>query len=77
MKETINKIWCKILELDSLKNNEKFYDVGGNSITFLMIIDEIQATFGVELPITDVYLFDTVDKMAGFIQQNTAKFQED
>lgn len=65
----IREIWCNILNLDEIKPDEKFYLIGGNSIYWIMILDEVKNRYNLNLPTTDIYLFDTIRKMSDYIEK--------
>lgn len=70
MKEKISEIWCSVLEIDSIGEDERFYDLGGNSISMIIILDEIKKEYGVSLPTKDLYSFDTINKMVQLVEKN-------
>ena len=63
MEKEITKIWCRILEIDRIEPDENFFDLGGNSITAMMILQDVNNKFNVGLVSTDLYSNDTVRKM--------------
>lgn len=63
MEKEITKIWCRILEIDCIEPDENFFDLGGNSITAMMILEDVNNKFNVGLVSTDLYSNDTVRKM--------------
>ncbi|MCB8816724.1 acyl carrier protein [Desulfosporosinus shakirovi] len=67
--EEIKEIWCQILGTEEIGNDENFYDIGGNSLLLLMILNEISKTYGCDLPTSDVYQYDTVRKMAACLDK--------
>lgn len=63
MEKEITKIWCRILEIDRIEPDENLFDLGGNSITAMMILEDVNNKFNVGLVSTDLYSNDTVRKM--------------
>ncbi|WP_315523318.1 acyl carrier protein [Pseudoramibacter alactolyticus] len=63
MEKEITKIWCRILEIDRIEPDENFFDLGGNSITAMMILEDVNNKFNVGLVSTDLHSNDTVRKM--------------
>ncbi|MDZ4802376.1 MAG: HAD-IIIC family phosphatase [Bryobacteraceae bacterium] len=58
MSETERKvaaIWADLLEKPVIRRNDSFFDLGGHSLVAVLLLMRIQETFGVELPIDDVY----------------------
>lgn len=73
MEKHITKIWCDILEIDEIAPDENFFDLGGNSITAMMILEEVNSQFNAGLVATDLYSSDTVSKMTAAIKERLAE----
>jgi FkbH-like protein len=48
-------IWADLLEKSRIRRTDNFFDLGGHSLVAVLLLMRIQETFGVELPIDDVY----------------------
>ena len=48
-------IWAEILERPGVGVDDNFFDLGGHSLLAVLLLLRIKETFGVELPIDDVY----------------------
>jgi FkbH-like protein len=48
-------IWRDLLETGSVSPSDNFFDIGGHSLLAVMLILRVKETFGVELPVEDVY----------------------
>jgi FkbH-like protein len=58
MTETERKlaaIWAELLERPNVSLTDNFFDLGGHSLLAVLLLLRIKETFGVELPIDDVY----------------------
>lgn len=69
-KEAIKEIWMQVLGTEELADDATFFEVGGNSITILIIMDEIKKACGVELDVNEMDQFDSVDHMYQYLQAN-------
>lgn len=61
--EEVKEIWERVLGISNLDIDKRFYDMGGNSITLLIILDEINKATGIQLDITEMNRFDTISNM--------------
>lgn len=68
--ERIVEIWCEILERDTVGLNEAFMDIGGDSLSIMLLIAKTQSEFNVELSIWDIFDGLTVNKMETLITDN-------
>lgn len=48
-------IWSELLQRPGIKASDNFFDLGGHSLLAVLLIMRVRETFGVELPIDDVY----------------------
>ncbi|MEO8125527.1 MAG: HAD-IIIC family phosphatase [Bryobacteraceae bacterium] len=53
--QTLSTIWAELLEVPSVGVADNFFDLGGHSLLAVLLLLRIKETFGVELPIDDVY----------------------
>lgn len=67
--QDIKEIWCNVLGVEDVDIQQKFYDLGGNSVMLLIILDEINQKYQMELPISDMNQFDTVTHMTDYINR--------
>ena len=58
------EIWQDILELDQVGINDDFFEIGGHSLLAVRLVSQVRKTFGVELPISDVFDYPTVGQLA-------------
>jgi amino acid adenylation domain-containing protein len=61
-------IWSELLHLDEIGTNENFFDLGGHSLLAIRLVSRIRATFGVELPLQEIFLRPTVGELAVAIE---------
>jgi amino acid adenylation domain-containing protein len=62
-------IWGKILEekIENISVTSDFFQLGGNSIKGLLLVSEINEAFNVNLLITHLYEYMTIEKFAGLL----------
>ncbi|HVV69182.1 MAG TPA: beta-ketoacyl synthase N-terminal-like domain-containing protein [Patescibacteria group bacterium] len=60
--EQLNEIWLSIFDEKNLNLQSSFLGLGGNSLRALRMIEKINRTFTLELPVTWVYFNDNVLK---------------
>ncbi len=55
IEQRLAAIWADLLQRPSVKSNDNFFDLGGHSLLAVLLVMRVRETFGVELPIGDVY----------------------
>jgi lauroyl/myristoyl acyltransferase/acyl carrier protein len=74
---TLTELWSRVLEVDHIDPEENFFLLGGDSLRAATLFAEIDATFGVLLPIETIYDDgETVAGMAALIDRLTAQSQD-
>lgn len=68
LERTLATIWGQILRVDQVGAKDNFFDLGGHSLHAMKLIVKIAEQLRVELPVTAVLQFPTIEKMAELIQ---------
>jgi amino acid adenylation domain-containing protein len=66
-------LWCELLERPVVRPEDDFFDLGGHSLLALRLTVEIEAAFGIELTMAD--LFDA-PTLAGLLALLTERLQD-
>ncbi len=61
-------LWRKALRVPLVCENESFFDIGGDSLSAIALVDDLCRTFGVNLPASIVFEAPTVEAMAGVLR---------
>jgi acetoacetyl-CoA synthetase len=69
--ETLIRIFERVLGRTSVKPEDDFFDLGGDSILAIELMAEIEKAFGQDLPMTTVYDAPTVTALAQVIAEQT------
>jgi amino acid adenylation domain-containing protein len=69
VEEVLAGIWAEVLRLDRVGVHDSFFDLGGHSLLATRLLAHIQATFGLEISIRDVFSMPTLAAMAGEIER--------
>lgn len=79
VKEMIRIVWKEILGTDRFKDDDDFFEIGGNSLMTVQIVNRVKEYTGVELEADDIYTFNTVAKIADYIkeQKKTVEVREE
>jgi tyrocidine synthetase-3 len=66
------EIWQEVLELDAVGIRDNFFVVGGDSIKAIKLLTEINDATGAGLEIVDLFLNETVEKLAVLVAEARA-----
>ncbi|MCU1246142.1 MAG: hypothetical protein JWN02_2052, partial [Acidobacteria bacterium] len=61
---TIARIWQELLQIDGVGLQTNFFDHGGHSLLLLRVQDRVQGELGVEVSVTDLFKYPTVETLA-------------
>jgi amino acid adenylation domain-containing protein len=62
--EALVQIWQEILELERVGIHDNFFEIGGNSLTAVLVGVRVQESFNVDVPLRALFESPTVAKMA-------------
>jgi len=71
------EIWKESLKLDEVSINDQFFNIGGDSIKAIRLVNSINKSFNVELKIADLYLNDSIEKLSVIISNQNSNRVED
>jgi acyl carrier protein len=57
-------LWRQVLQVSDIGSDDNFFDVGGNSLIAVALINEVRSTFNVDLPLISLFQAPTVSRMA-------------
>ncbi len=62
------EMWKEVLGVDSIGIDDDFFRWGGDSLSAMQILSRIEDAFGVELDISDLFRFTTIESQARHIE---------
>jgi pimeloyl-ACP methyl ester carboxylesterase len=72
MVESLTSIWQRVLQLPSIRVDDNFFDLGGDSSLALQLFNEIAQVCDRELPPVTIYQAPTIAALAALLEQATA-----
>nr|WP_295871843.1 non-ribosomal peptide synthetase [uncultured Chitinophaga sp.] len=72
--QQLAEIWAKVLNADKavLSVNKSFFELGGNSLKVLELVNRIKDSLKAEVTIPDVFQFPTIQSLAKFITDSNS-----
>ncbi|MBW4424871.1 MAG: amino acid adenylation domain-containing protein [Nostoc desertorum CM1-VF14] len=61
---TLAKIWAEVLNVENVGIHDNFFDLGGNSLLAIRLLDQINKQFERDLPLSNLFLNQTIDSLA-------------
>ena len=61
------QVWQNVLGIEQIDRNDSFFDIGGDSLSIVMVMSQIPQQFHVELALEDVYLQPQLKEVAALI----------
>lgn len=66
--ERLRAIWCELLGLDQIGDDESFFVLGGKSMDAIRLVNRIRSTFGLEITVRTVFEAPTVAQLSEALQ---------
>jgi acyl carrier protein len=66
--KTIASIWCEILKTENISIYDNFFDLGGHSLLATRVVSRLRKNFMINLPISSMFEYPTIESLAGFIE---------
>ncbi|MBW4681349.1 MAG: amino acid adenylation domain-containing protein [Microcoleus vaginatus WJT46-NPBG5] len=70
------KIWAEVLNLERVSVSDSFFDLGGDSLLAIRLMEQIQKQFARELPLSSLFLSPTIESLANtlFAEKKSIKW---
>ncbi|UCH98247.1 MAG: amino acid adenylation domain-containing protein, partial [Candidatus Aminicenantes bacterium] len=65
----LSGIWSKILGVEKVGVTADFFQLGGNSIKALLLVSELNEVFNVNLLITHIFEYTTIEKLSAYLAE--------
>lgn len=62
--KSIHDIWKDLLNVENIGLNDKFYEIGGNSIQIIEMTNRINKYFHTDYQVSDMFKYITIEKLA-------------
>ncbi|MEM9359488.1 MAG: amino acid adenylation domain-containing protein, partial [Pseudomonadota bacterium] len=69
LERAIAEVWQETLGIDSVKRDDNFFRIGGDSLSAIRVFNQIQAMTDSELAITDLFKHTTVSSLAEYLHK--------
>jgi amino acid adenylation domain-containing protein len=63
----LSQIWSRILSVKPIGRDDNFFELGGNSLLALRLFEQIQSTFGKNLPLATLFQAPTIAQLANLM----------
>ncbi|MEH2138510.1 non-ribosomal peptide synthetase [Nostoc sp.] len=68
---TLVKIWAEVLNTENIGIHDNFFDLGGNSLLAVRLLDQINKQFERDLPLSNLFLNQTIESLAIALSSKT------
>jgi len=69
--EALTQIWQSVLQRSAIREEDNFFDVGGNPLLAVRLFDEIAKATGREMPPLAIYHAPTIAALAAILEQHS------
>ncbi|HET8683126.1 MAG TPA: amino acid adenylation domain-containing protein [Micromonosporaceae bacterium] len=70
--QTVARIWCDVLERDSVGAVENFFDIGGTSMAAVVVQTRLGQALGRQIRVVDLFRYPSVRALAGYLDGGAA-----
>ncbi|MYS06734.1 Surfactin synthase subunit 1 [Streptomyces sp. SID6041] len=71
--QEIAELWASFLDDREVEADDNFFEIGGNSLIGIRILERLSETYGVQLSVRDFYLAQTPARVAELIEPARAR----
>lgn len=72
LQQQLAAIWCRVMKWESVSVDDDFFESGGNSLTAVMFINQVNKALAIKLPLQILFQTPTIAALAEWIERNDA-----
>ncbi|MCK4258834.1 MAG: amino acid adenylation domain-containing protein, partial [Halanaerobiales bacterium] len=69
IEEKLAEIWRELLEVDKVGVNDNFFDIGGDSISAMKILNRVREGFHIEISLEQIFVHSTIKDLGEYIAE--------
>ncbi|NTV89091.1 MAG: amino acid adenylation domain-containing protein, partial [Clostridiales bacterium] len=69
IEDKLKEIWGSLLKIDITDNNSDFFNIGGDSLSAVIMISRIKKTFNIELSLKDIFEYNSIKMLTDRISK--------
>jgi acyl carrier protein len=67
--DMIAGIWEEVLDVDDVKYDDSFFELGGNSLMAMVMMEKLNHKLEKKISISDIYQNDSLRKLAHYVER--------
>jgi len=67
----LRRIWQQLLSVESIADDQNYFDLGGDSILAVQLFAQIEQVFKVKLPVATLFEAPTIEQLATILRRET------
>lgn len=68
LQKTLAAIWSEVLRIDRIGTTDNFFEIGGNSIRLIQVLNRIKKELEINIPLTTAFTYPTIKALADKIK---------
>lgn len=68
LQKSLAAIWMEVLQMDKIGASDNFFEIGGNSIKLIQVLNRVKKELKVTLPLTTAFTYPTVRELAAKVK---------
>ncbi|HSP79991.1 MAG TPA: phosphopantetheine-binding protein, partial [Myxococcaceae bacterium] len=65
-------LWQEVLQVPKVGLNDRFFDLGGNSLTLVQLHSRMRSQLGIDVPLTELFQYPSIGALAAHLLQRAA-----
>jgi acyl carrier protein len=70
LEQSLAQLWSQLLKIDQVGIYDSFFELGGNSLTGIQLMNQLKQDMGVQLSAAALYEGPTIQTLAHLIEQD-------
>ncbi|HYO56919.1 non-ribosomal peptide synthetase, partial [Archangium sp.] len=76
LERALAAIWQEVLHVAKVGTSERFFDLGGNSLSIIEVQSKLSTTLGFDVKLTELFQYPTISSLAQYLTQGKTVTEE-
>ena len=73
----LEEMFKTILKADSVRSDDNFFKIGGNSLLGVTLVNEINDKYDVDIDISEIFEVNSIEKLSEYLDENGGEEAEE
>jgi len=76
IEEMLVQIWKEVLQVEDVRINDNFFDLGGHSFLLVQLHSQLKREFDTNVAVVELFRYPTIESLASFLDRRNSSISQ-